>query len=210
VLLGAVTDWSQLGGRPGKINPVGTAQMQPAIDLVADLIHLDPGNLDAEAEKLLRSRREAPNPISILPNRDELFDKIAGDRNAITIQFPHIPPSVKALRLGPDAKKFTGPDADTIKSKLYPLAYESICTIQAAWPPHALVPASTSLEMEVTLAEQLAWYRCCFGAGSKGPEWLGSDEVRHDDLQEYSFQGRQHGVDEDGKSTASLTSFVRR
>lgn len=154
VLLGAVTDWSQLGGRPGKINPVGTAQMQPAIDLVADLIHLDPGNLDPEAEKLLRSRREAPNPLSILPNRDELFDRIARDRNAITIQFPHIPPSVKALRLGPNTKKFTGPDADTIKSKLYPLAYR----INLHYPNGliqpsvaALVRASNSLEMEVNL-----------------------------------------------------------
>ncbi|MBK6592490.1 MAG: OmpA family protein [Burkholderiales bacterium] len=154
LLLGAVTDWSQLGGRPGKINPVGTAQMQPAIDLVADLIHLDPDNLDPEAEKLLRSRREAPNPISILPNRDELFERIASDRNAITVQFPHIPPSVKALRLGPDAKKFTGPDADTIKSKLYPLAYR----INLHYPNGSIQPAvaslvraSTSLEMEVNL-----------------------------------------------------------
>jgi phosphate transport system substrate-binding protein len=154
LLLGAVTDWSQLGGRPGKINPVGTAQMQPAIDLVADLIHLDPDNLDPEAEKLLRSRREAPNPISILPNRDELFDRIASDRNAITIQFPHIPPSVKALKLGADSRKLTIPDADTVKSKDYPLAYR----INLHYPPGrtisavaALIRASISLEMEVNL-----------------------------------------------------------
>jgi phosphate transport system substrate-binding protein len=154
LLLGAVTDWSQLGGRPGKINPVGTAQMQPAIDLVADLIHLDPDNLDPEAEKLLRSRRDAPNPISILPNRDELFERIASDRNAITIQFPHIPPSVKALKLGADNRKLTIPDADTVKSKDYPLAYR----INLHYPRGptipavaALIRASISLEMEVNL-----------------------------------------------------------
>lgn len=155
VLLGAITDWSQLGGIPGKIKPVGTAQMQPAIDLVADLVHLDPENLDEEATALLRSRRGQAESLLKLDTREEVFDKIANDRNAITIQFPHIPPFVKALKLGVDNRKFTAPDADTIKSKDYPLAYR----INLHYPNGSINPAvaglvraGESLEMEVNLA----------------------------------------------------------
>lgn len=155
VLLGAITDWSQLGGLPGKIKPVGTAQMQPAIDLVADLVHLDPENLDEEATALLQNRRGQAESLLKLDTREEVFAKIANDRNAITIQFPHIPPSVKALKLGVDARKFTAPDADTIKSKDYPLAYRINLHYPIASKNPAvagLIRAGESLEMEVNLA----------------------------------------------------------
>ena len=155
VLIGAITDWSQLGGLPGKIKPVGTAQMQPAIDLVADLIHLDPENLDEEANALLQSRRGQAESLLKLDTREEVFDKIANDRNAITIQFPHIPPTVKALKLGVDSRKFTAPNADTIKSKDYALAYR-INLHYPDGPKNAsvagLIRAGKSLEMEVNLA----------------------------------------------------------
>ena len=155
VLLGAITDWSQLGGLPGKIKPVGTSQMQPAIDLVADLVHLDPENLDEESTRLLQARRGQAESLQRLDTREDVFDRIAGDRNAITIQFPSIPPNVKALKLGVDSRKFTAPDADTIKSKDYPLAYR----INLHYPGSpknpfvaGLVRAGESLEMEVNLA----------------------------------------------------------
>lgn len=170
ILLGAITDWSQVGGRPGKIRPVGTPQMQPSIDLVADLIHLDPTNLDAEAKSMLRAQADKAPVNFQYASSAEVFARIATDPDAMTIQFPLIPTSVKSLKLGANEWRYVAPVPETIKNKDYALAYRinlHYPTGKASYAVKALVKAATSLEMEVGMA--LA------GAALAGTEMLAMD-----------------------------------
>jgi phosphate transport system substrate-binding protein len=143
IFSGAVSDWSQVGGRPGKINVYARDSKSGTFDTFQTLV-LDPGK-----QKLVGSARR-------VESSNELSDLIANDSSGIGfVGFAYLR-NAKAISLVNECGMSFMPSTFDVKTEEYPLS-RRLFLYSGRLPAHSyaagLLDFSTSMEAQAIIRD---------------------------------------------------------